>query len=170
MWYVIQVLGGKERYVKMLIERLADNNTLQECFIPQSEIMKRYKGEWRKCTEVLFPGYLFLVTEDVGKSAAELRKIPAFAKLLGNNEKFIPLNPNEIALIAAFTEAGHRIIEMSEGIIEGDRVIIFKGPLKSYGGVIKKINRHKRLAYLEVRMLGRTTNIRVGLEIVRKRV
>ena len=60
------------------------------------------------------------------------------------------------------------MIEMSEGVIEGDQVRITKGPLRHHEGWIKKINRHKRLAYLEIEMFGRTLEAKVGLGIVRK--
>lgn len=35
---------------------------------------------------------------------------------------------------------------MSEGIIEGDRVIVTRGPLRDLEASIIKIDRHKRLA------------------------
>ena len=63
--------------------------------------------------------------------------------------------------IAALTEA--------EGIIENDQVIITRGPLKGHEGLIKKIDRHKRKAYLEMEMFGRKLETQVGLEVVVKR-
>ena len=61
-------------------------------------------------------------------------------------------------------------MEMSEGIIENDRVIITKGPLKGNEGLIRKIDRHKRKAWLEIQMFRRTMEMQVGVEIVRKRL
>ena len=58
---------------------------------------------------------------------------------------------------------------MSEGIIENDRVVVTKGPLKGNEGLIRKIDRHKRRAYLEVGLFGRKIETQVGLEIVEKR-
>ena len=58
---------------------------------------------------------------------------------------------------------------MSVGVIEGDRVIVTEGPLKGHEAQITKIDRHKRAAYLDMRMFGRHKTIKVGLEIVRKR-
>ncbi|MDR2673128.1 MAG: antiterminator LoaP [Coriobacteriales bacterium] len=169
MWYVIQVVGGKERRVLSLIKKIVDSTAYEECFIPQYEAMKKLKGQWRKCTEILFPGYLFLVTNHTNRLAQELHNVPAFTKLLSNGGQFIPLNADEIAWISAFTRRESRIIEMSEGIIEGDKVIILKGPLTSHSGLIRKIDRHKRIAYLDIGMFGRTMTVKVGVEIVRKR-
>ena len=57
---------------------------------------------------------------------------------------------------------------MSEGFIENDRVVITSGPLQGNEGLIRKIDRHKRKAYLEIDMFGRKLKTQVGLEIVRK--
>jgi transcriptional antiterminator NusG len=168
VWYVVQVVGGKERHVLTLVKKIIENTVFEECFIPQYEAMKRLKGQWQKCTEILFPGYLFFVTNHADRLAQELRNVPAFTRLLSNGGKFIPLNAGEVAWLSAFTRQDNRVIEMSEGIIEGDRVIVFKGPLAHYSGLIRKIDRHKRIAYLDIGMFGRTMTVKVGVEIVRK--
>ena len=59
-------------------------------------------------------------------------------------------------------------MKMSTGVIEGDEVVVLNGPLMGRTSLIKKIDRHKRLAYLELEMLGRKKTIKVGLEIIAK--
>jgi transcriptional antiterminator NusG len=169
VWYVVQVVGGKEKHVLTLIEKIIESTVFEECFIPRYEVMKRFKGQWQKCTEILFPGYLFLVTDHADKLAQELHNVPTFTKLLSNSGKFIPLSASEVAWISAFTKQDSRVVEMSEGVIEGDKVIVFKGPLMNYSGLIRKIDRHKRIAYLDIGMFGRTMTVKMGMEIVRKR-
>ena len=39
--------------------------------------------------------------------------------------------------------------------MEGDEIVILNGPLMNQTGLIKKLDRHKRLAYLEMEILGR---------------
>lgn len=168
VWYVVQVAAGRETNAEAMIRRFVDDGVLQECFVPRYELMKSFRGEWRLCTAKLFPGYVIVVTDDIDALEAELRKVPAFTKLLASGDAFLPLSPEEIDWIAAFTEHGDRVIEMSEGIIEGDQVRITKGPLRHHEAWIKKINRHKRLAYLEIEMFGRTLEAKVGLGIVKK--
>ena len=43
-----------------------------------------------------------------------------------------------------------------------------KGPLQGREKMISRIDRHKRTAYLEIEMFGRTVEMKVGLEIIRK--
>ena len=169
MWYVVQTMSGQEGQVKDFIERTVEPGLVQEVFIPRYEVMKRIKGLWHKRTEVLMPGYVFVVTKNPNKLKAQLRSVPRFTRLLGNDDMFTPLDDRDIAFINAFTSPENRTVEMSTGVVEGDDVIILNGPLMGRAGWIKKIDRHKRLAYLEVEMLGRTTTVKLGLEIVAKR-
>lgn len=169
MWYVVQVVGGKEKHVLSLMQKLIDEKLIQECFIPQFEIKKRIHGEWKMFTEVLLPGYIFIVTDSPDQLAVGLRSVPAFTRLLGNNDMFIPLDDQEVAFINAFTEPGHRVVEMSEGVIDGDEIVILNGPLMHQTGLIKKIDRHKRIGFLEIELMGRVKTIKIGLEIVRKK-
>ena len=60
------------------------------------------------------------------------------------------------------------LVEMSCGIIENDRVQIVSGPLTGMEGSIRRIDRHKRIAHLEIEMFGRTVEMKVGLEIIKK--
>lgn len=168
--YVVQVAGGKEASVERLIKRYVQDGLITECFIPRVEVMWRYKGEWTKRELSLIPGYLFIDTPNVGKLAEELRHVPAFTRLLGNDNAFIPLDEDEIAWLNAFTDMGDRVVKMSEGIIEGDKVIILNGPLRNHEAMITKIDRHKRSALIAIPMFGRVKTVRIGLEIVRKRV
>ncbi|MEF3345558.1 antiterminator LoaP [Eggerthella lenta] len=169
MWYVVQTVAGREFAVCRLIESLVEDDVLQECFVPRYEVQKQFRGQWRTCTATLFPGYLIVVTDRVDELESQLRRVPAFAWVLSNDGGFVPLERDEVAWIDAFTEKGHRTVGVSEGVIEGDRIIVLKGPLVGREGWIRKINRRKRTAYLEIDMFGRTMQTKIGLGIVRKR-
>ena len=166
--YAIQVASGQEAKVEELIRRFVDEALVGEIFVPRFESMRRWKGEWHKRTERLTPGYLYVETSDAEKLALQLRRVPTFTKVLGNNEVFIPLNDEEVAWLNAFTGGDRRVIEMSEGIVEGNKVIVLRGPLRGHEAEIKRIDRHRRMAELEVSMLGRMKTIRLGLEIISK--
>ena len=146
--YVIQVEGGRETHVCDLINKLLGDR-IKECFVPRREVFRREAGEWTTVRETLFPGYL---TRLLGKS----------------DERVIPLSQDEVAWLTALMQPLDKVVEMSTGVIEGDRVIVTDGPLVGREALISKIDRHKRLAYLDMRMFGRTKTIKVGLEIVAK--
>ena len=168
--YVIQVTGGRETYAKNLIERTMPE-LVSECFVPRRELLRRVDGAWVRTTERLFPGYLFIATENILDVSEALGRIPAFTRLLGkSDESVIPLSPDEVAWLTALMEPLEKVVELSTGVIEGDKVVVLDGPLKGHEALISKIDRHKRCAYLDMRMFGRTKTIKVGLEIVRKQV
>ena len=167
--YVVQVIGGQESHAADLVNKLI-GDLVDECFVPRYEVMKRKDGVWIRAHERLFPGYLFMVTKDPMAVAQRMKRIPLFMRVLGSDgDTFIPLRPDEIAWLKAFTTADAHVMEMSHGIIEGDRVIVVSGPLKGHEALITKIDRHKRLAWMDMSMFGRTKTIRAGLEVVSKR-
>lgn len=168
-WYVVQVATGKEEAMCRLVERVADEGTLEECFTPRYETQKKVRGEWVSVRQVLFPGYLIAVTSNVEALCARLREVPEFARLLSVGETFAPLSDEDRAWIGAFTQRGSRTVGMSMGVIEGDRVIVTSGPLVGQEALIKSINRRKSTAYLELEMFGRKLTTKVGLGIVARR-
>lgn len=168
MWYVVQVFGGKEQATLDLLKRFVNEGVLQEVFIPRREVMRRNGGVTTKVIEVLFPGYLFVVTENPRELCAQLRDIPTFTRMLGGSDKrFIPLDQSEIDCLEEFCGV-NRVVEMSRGVIEGNQVCVSEGPLKGREGIIKKIDRHKQCAYVDMEFMGRVKSIKLGLEIVRK--
>ena len=69
-------------------------------------------------------------------------------------KKFIPLSNEEKTLISAFVGDEDHVMKMSEGIIEGDQIRVLKGPLQGYEALVAKVDRHKRLAYIDLNILG----------------
>ena len=55
------------------------------------------------------------------------------------------------------------------GLIENGTVTVTEGPLTGMEGCIRRIDRHKRKAWLEIDMFGRTMEMEVGLEIIEKK-
>lgn len=168
MWYVIQVKTGNEEEISTQCSRIVDSAVLENSFIPYSEQMKKYHGEWHKEKKVLFPGYVFLVSQDKDRLFLELKKVTGLTKLLGTGQEVVPLSEEEVAFLQKFGRE-EQIVEMSQGMIENDKVIITSGPLMGNEALIKKIDRHKRRAYLEIEMFGRKVETQVGVEIGEKR-
>jgi transcriptional antiterminator NusG len=168
MWYAIQTYTGEEFKVRDEINKLGESSKSQECFVLETEMQIKFRGEWQTRIKSLFPGYVFVITDDITHLYEQLKGIRFFTKILGNDDGFVPLSDSETAWVNTFTQPNNRTIAMSEGIIEGDQVVILNGPLMNHTGWIKKINRHKRLAFLEIQMFGRTIETKVGLNIIKK--
>lgn len=96
-----------------------------------------------------------------------LRSVIGLTRILGTGEEIVPLTEREMEFLLQFG-GEEQIVGMSEGIIEGSRIWILSGPLVGKEALIRRIDRHKRKAYLEMDMFGRTQRIQVGLEVVMK--
>jgi transcriptional antiterminator NusG len=151
----------------MQCEKKIENSILEQCFIPDFEELRKVRKEWKKIRRPLFPGYIFLVTARIEPLFFELKKIQGMTKLLATGEEIVPLTESEVDFIKSFGGKDH-LVSMSTGIIEGSKVIVESGPLQGREGLIKKIDRHKRKAWLEMEMFGRLQRVEVGLEITEK--
>lgn len=168
MWYVLQVRTGTEENIRIQCRNNISDQVLEECFIPYYEEKKRIRGEWTLQRKVLFPGYIFVISDNIDRLYESLKRVIGLTKLIGTGNEIIPLTEEEKSFMIQFG-GEEQIVKMSEGIIEGDQIIVLKGPLKGQEGYIRKIDRHKRKAWMEIPMFGRVQNIEIGLEIVSKR-
>ena len=168
MWYVVQTLSGREKEMLDLLRARDLNHLLKDSFVPRRELMRKQKGEWTKYSDTLFPGYVFVRTEAPSAVNDLVAALPFFARVLGSSGGFTPLNDHEELFITRVADEETHMVRMSTGVIEGDTVTVLQGPLRGYEGFITKIDRHKRLASLEMEMLGRLVTIKLGLEIIRK--
>ena len=168
MWYVIQVRSGREEIIRKSIQSVLSEDSYEECRIIYWESMRRYQGAWHKVQKIMFPGYLFIQSQDVGLLSQELRKIQKLTKLLHYDHEIVALTPSEKAFMYHLL-GDQEVVEMSYGIQEGDQVIVMEGPLKGQETRIRRIDRHKRKAIIEVHFLGTLRELEIGLEIVEKK-
>lgn len=143
----------------------------QQCFrtllypiLPTEETIS---GRMAYQERILFPGYVFLIAQNLECLVNGLKKVIGLTKLIGIGDQIVPLVQEEVELLMRIG-TDKQLVEMSSGIIENDRVRILSGPLMGMEGNIRRIDRHKRIAYLEIEMFGRTVEMKVGLEIIRK--
>ncbi len=168
MWYVIQVLTGTENSICIQAKKKIPSSVLEKVFVLHREEKKKIRGEWTVLKKLLFPGYVFVITDHLDELRQYLKAIIGLTRLLGAGDDIIPLTDEEICLLQRLGGDTHTV-KISEGIIENERVIVTSGSLKDMEGYIRKIDRHKRKAWIEVEMFGRKQLVQMGLEIVSKR-
>lgn len=168
MWYVVQVRTGSEENIRQQCEVKIEKEVLKSCFIPTYEEKRHIRGEWITLRKILFPGYLFVITEEIDELYRRLKMIIGLTKLLGTGHEIVALTEKEKNFLQTFGGNEH-VVRMSEGIIEQSQIKVTSGPLVGMEGYIRKIDRHKRKGWIELEMFGRTQRIQVGLEIVAKK-
>ncbi len=169
MWYVIQVKTGEENAALESIKLKVDSSLYKTAFIPYYEKKRKVQGEWKTLKHKLFPGYVIIDTEEekLENVYEELKNIPKLTKLLSVGDKITPVTYEEEEFFKGLMDEDY-MVRFSKGYIVGDEVNITEGALKNSIGRIKKIDRHKRIAKLQVKFCGRDTEIEVGLEIIEK--
>lgn len=174
MWYVLQVPTGREDRLIEEIRCYQVQDYLEDIFAPRSVRKKKYQGKWQVYEEMLFPGYLFVISEAPEELYQALKRIPQMTRILGTGEKWTAMTANDIETVRRLASPqGKSLCErwrmnFSEGYLKGDKIIIIDGPLKGMESSISRIDRHKRLAWLSMEIMGQPREIAVGLEIIRK--
>jgi transcriptional antiterminator NusG len=177
-WVILFVrTGSEENLADVLRDKL--NADEYQPFLPIKETSHRSHGVIRKECRLLFPGYVFIQTDiETGSIAEKLKDTltnttgkwheDIYSILHYGNDK------NDVAIRQKERLYWERLFDSdfcvtgSVGFIEGDIIKITSGPLVGMESRIKKINRHKREAVVEMDMMGSVREVRVMLEVVEK--
>ena len=168
-WYAARVQIGAEENVRQRSLEQISSEVLKDCYVFHYEEKRQLYGEWIVQEKVLFPGYVFLVSDgaDAEVVARELWRIKSVIGLLKIDDGLALLDSKEVDFLLMI--GGRRqTVELSKGIIEQSKVRVHSGPLVGKKKYIRKIDRHKRKAFLEMPIFGEKQRMQVGLEIVEK--
>jgi len=175
-WVILFARTGSEEKLRDTLKASLNADYLP--FVPVKETPYRSKGVIHKVPKPLFPGYIFIQTgiePDLiaDKLEAALRDVGGNKHLYsilhyGDNKKDVVVRDDErVHWERLFNE--DFCIKGSVGIIEGDVTRVTFGALMGLEGRIKKINRHKREAVVEMHIMGQLREVAVMLEIVEKK-
>ena len=109
----------------------------------------------------VLPGYIFLS----GTEKAILKRQVWERKESGD----ISMAPCEPPYLKYLCTKGN-LVGMSRGNIKNGILEITSGPLRGREQLVKKIDRHKRTAEIEIPLEGRNRRVTVGLEIYEKQI
>ena len=167
-WYVIHTYSGYEAMVKDSLEKLIENNNLQENIfdiqIPMEETLEEKANGKKKIVErKIFPCYVFLkmiYSNDIWYLVTNTRGVSGF---VGPQGRPLPLTAEEVAR--------NRLEKAAKIDIEfavGDQVQIISGPLESFIGKVVSINESTQKVSVNVEMFGRATDVEVDFVQVNK--
>jgi len=169
IWYVARVRIGTEENARQRCLEQISSELLKDCYVFCYEEKRHLYGDWIVKERVLFPGYVFLVSDGAYAKEInrELWRIKGIIGLLGMDNRLTMLNDEDVDFLLML--GGRRqMVKFSEGIIEQSKVRVYSGPLVGKEKYIRKIDRHKRKAFLEMPIFGEKQKMQVGLEIVEK--
>ena len=168
-WYVIHTYSGYEAMVKDSLEKLIENNNLQENIveiqIPTEETLEEKANGKKKLVErKKFPCYVFLkmiYSNDIWYLVTNTRGVTGF---VGPQGRPLPLTEEEIARL------GIEKVAVNVDYVVGDTVRVVSGPLESFTGAITELNAPAQKAKVNVTMFGRVTEVELDFVQIKKTV
>ncbi len=167
MWYVIQTFIGQEEKTADMIRKMVISDFIEDCFVLKREKLKKFHGRWNKVEEVLFQGYVFVISGKPKELYEELKQVPKLTKVLGREKDYFgELGESERRIIESIDNQNHKTALSKVVVGEGKWIQVIGGPLKGYEGNIVKMNLHKREVEVEVEFMGRKMELKMGIEMV----
>ncbi len=166
-WYVIHTYSGYEAMVKDNLEKLIENNNLQENIfeitIPTEETLEeKANGKKKVVTRKKFPCYVFLkmiYSNDIWYLVTNTRGVTGF---VGPQGRPLPLTDEEVMRMGLETK------RVDVDFVPGDKVQIMSGPLESFIGTIVTLNENTQKSMVNVEMFGRNTDVEVDFVQIKK--
>ena len=166
-WYVIHTYSSYEAMVKDSLEKLIENNNLQENIfeikIPTEETLEEKASGKKKLVErKKFPCYVFLkmiYSNDIWYLVTNTRGVTGF---VGPQGRPLPLTDEEVARM------GLEEVAVEIDFTVGDTVQIVSGPLESFVGVVTAIVDGQQKVMVNVEMFGRKTDVELTFVQVKK--
>ena len=171
-WYALYIKTGYEKKSEQYLKTRLDGEEFIH-FVPMKEVLRRHSKEIIKEKMPLLPGYVFTKSElSDNEFFLRTKKIinesSHIIRLLSNAEaNEYAMKAEDIYFIESLCNAEY-CVEVSSGIVEGDRTFIKKGPLMGMEGKIKRINRHKLFAVIEMEVMGTVIETQLSLELIDK--
>lgn len=174
-WFGAQVRAGGEDAVAQDCLRRVGRPLLADCFAPRVVRMRKRDGVWVREQRLLYPGYLFMLTTDAQALDRELRRLALPVTLTGADDvsnttgthHYTPLKESEQALLESVLDERH-VLQPSTGVIERGRLKVGRGPLRGHEGRIRKVDRHRRVAFVDAGVPGCDALMCATLEITAK--
>lgn len=167
MWYVIWTEARSEYQLKSRIEKDIDSDLYSSCWVPTKTEQRKLDGKYTEVERILFPGYIFIDTDDPEKLHIEIRKTKYNSRVMKTGEYFTPISRTEEEIIRHLTGDDGRM-GISTGIIEDGNLKVIDGPLKGFEKYIVRIDRHKRKAWLKIKLFGEERKFNAGLCVIEK--
>jgi transcriptional antiterminator NusG len=171
-WFVFYVQTGEEQIACDLLNKLLIKEE-SISFIPKIKFIYKNSKFIRKELKPMFPGYVFTDSDlDERIFVAKAYELARFSKsifrLLGNEGiDYMKVPEAEKNYLLGFYDELY-VADESKGFIAGDKLIVTSGPLKGRESIIKRIDRHKKRAEIELSCFGAIKRISVALEITAK--
>jgi transcriptional antiterminator NusG len=178
-WYVIKVINGHEKKIKLYLETEILNQNLKnyiiKILIPSQEVYSIRKGKKYVRKKFFFPGYILLYANLFHIKSFNIIKntsgVLGFLTFKGLKNNFIlpqSIRKNEINRILGKIDENKKLEKLINPFILGEIVRVIDGPFIGSTGNIQKIFKERKKINVMLKIFGRTTPIELHYMQVKK--
>ncbi len=166
-WYVVHTYSGYENKVKVNLENIIENRNIhdliQEVRVPMQDVVETKNGAKKTVSRKVFPGYVLvkmIMNDDTWYIVRNIRGVTGF---VGPGSKPVALTEQEIKNMGIENAEVFRI-----DLDENDIVKIMAGPFKDSTGIVKEVNKTKKMVVVMLSIFGRETPVELDVNQVEK--
>lgn len=167
-WYALYTVPGKEQEAAELLERTISHELWRCCRIPRKVKVFRSGGMLHFFEDVMFPGYLFVKTDDAKMLSNELQRARKFPQFIGNPKDMLAsVEEKDLCFLQDVCgENLQQVMGVTKIILnEENQIVQAEGALENYRERIVKLNLHKRFAIVEVELFNRRQAVLFGVRL-----
>lgn len=162
MWCVVYAGDRNEHNTERFLTHLLQGKTSARCFSLEKDRLYKNSGIWHTVREQLFPGYVFIDTDEPETIYKMLEKTSKNL-LFSDSQRVCVLDQGETSLLEDITDH-NGLVGISDVQIQEDKTVAFlSGPLAKIPERIKRIDLHRRFVEASLNFLHEKETIRLGI-------
>ncbi|MDR1886605.1 MAG: transcription termination/antitermination protein NusG [Prevotellaceae bacterium] len=175
-WYVLRVVGGREKKIKEYIENeirsLKLENYIFQVLIPTEKVYQVKNGKKVTTERIFYAGYVFVEAILEGEVVHILRNIPNVAGFLSETKGGdpVPLRLAEVNRILGHVDklSDNMGEEIANPFFIGEPIKVIDGPFNGFSGTIEEVNEEKKKLKVMVKIFERKTPLELNFVQVEK--
>ena len=145
MWCVVYAGDRNEQKTERFITHLLQGKARAKCFLLERDRLYKNCGIWHNVRERLFPGYVFIDTDEP-ETVYKLLEKTSKSLLFSDSWKVCVLDKGEETLLESIMDQ-NGLVGISDVFIQEDRTVTFlSGPLAKIPERVKRVDLHRRFA------------------------
>ncbi len=174
-WYVMRAISGDEGKVRNYIEAYINQHAdfakhVAQVLVPTEKFVTMRNGKRVVKEKNRYAGYVFVLTDLVGETQANLRNVPSVLGFLSDTRtstKPMPLRPNEVSQMLGIA-LGEDTSDLIIPFDEGESVKVTDGPFTGFDAIVEEVNNEKKKLKVSVKIFGRKTPLELNFMQVEK--
>ena len=174
-WYVLRVMGGKERktvdFLEKEIDRLGMQDFVSQILVPTEKVYQIRNGKKVSKEKNFFPGYVLVEANLTGEVPHVLKNVTNVLGFLGATKGGVPvpMRQSEInRILGKVDDMALADEQVNIPFVVGENVKVIDGPFNSFNAEIEDIDEQKKKLKLMVKIFGRKTPLELNFMQVEK--